>query len=98
MRYLTLTSDSANFETETVDDQVLLKWNHAYDFSNIAFIGIASISFQGFKADKHHDFLVPIYSNLISRTIMNPKRNILNVRVTKNSHVAQCQLNMSKCT
>ena len=98
MRYLTLTSESANFETDVVGDQVILKWNHAYDFSNIAYIGISSISFQGFKPNKHHDFLIPVYSNLISRTIMNPKRNILNVRVTRNSHVAECQLNMSKCT
>ena len=98
MRYLTLTSDCSKFECDTVGDQTVFKWNTFYDFTNIGYIGISSITFHGFKPNKNHDQLVPIYSNLISRTIMNPKRNILNLRVTRNSHVAHCQLNMSKCT
>ena len=98
MRYLTLTSDCSKFDCDTVGDQLVLKWNTFYDFTNIGFIGISSISFHGFKPNTKHDRLVPIYSNLISRTIMNPKRNILNLRITRNSHVAQCQLNMSEYT
>ena len=98
MRYLTLTSDCSKFEYDAVGDQVILKWNAFYDFANIGFIGISSICFQGFNSNTDRDVCVPVYCNLISRTVMNPKRNILNLRITRNSHVAHCQLNMSKST
>ena len=98
MRYLTLTNDCSKFETDSVGDQVVLKWNNPYDFTNIAYVGISAITFHGFKPNRNHDVLVPVHTNLITRTIMNPRRNILNIRIPRNSHVAESQLNMSKYT
>ena len=99
MRYLTLTSDSSKYQSESVGDAVIVTWTVHQDFTNISDIGISSIRFSGFKkieALKGHDIMVPIHSNLITRTVMNPKRNILCLRIPRNSMVAECQLNMSR--
>ena len=95
MRYLTLTSDSSNFEYFCMDKIVKFKWNISQDFSNISYVGISSLILNGFKPTKTERYL-KISTNIITRTIANPKRNILNLRIPKNSSVAQFQLNMSK--
>ena len=97
MRYLTLTSDSSKYQCNSVGDTAVVQWNVHHDFTNISDIGITSITFSGFKKTQGHDVKVPIYSNLITRTVTNPKRNILTVRIPKNSSVAEFQLNMSRC-
>ena len=97
MRYLTLTSDSSKYQCTSAGGTVVLQWNVHHDFTNISDIGITSITFSGFKKIQGHDVKVPIYSNLITRTVTNPKRNILTIRIPKNSSVAECQLNMSRC-
>ena len=94
MRYLTLTNDCSKFEYDTVGNEVILKWNVQQDFVNAAAIGISSLTMCGFKLPKA-DVMVPIYTNIITRTITNPKRNILNLRIPRHSLVANCQLNMS---
>ena len=98
MRYLTLTSDSSKYQCDTVGDTVVVNWTVHHDFTNISDIGISSIRFSGFQKTQGHDVLVPIYSNLITRTVTNPKRNILSLRIPRNSMVAECQLNMSRCS
>ena len=99
MRYLTLTSDSSKYQCDSVGDTTIVTWTVHHDFTNISDIGISSIRFSGYKKteeQKGHDFMVPIYSNLITRTVMNPKRNILSLRIPRGSMVAECQLNMSR--
>ena len=95
MRYLTLTNDCTKFEYDTVGTLVTVKWNIQQDFTNVASIGISSLTMCGYKLPKT-DIMVPIYTNVITRTITNPKRNILNLRLPRHSLVANCQLNMSK--
>ena len=100
MRYLTLTSDSSKYRCVSVGDTIVLSWTVHHDFTNISDIGISSIRFTGFaKSQKQrgHDIMVPINSNLITRTVMNPKRNILSLKIPRNNAVAECQLNMSRC-
>ena len=96
MRYLTLTSESSKYQCDSVGDTVIAKWTVYQDFTNISDIGISSITFSGYKKTQGHDVTVPIYSNLITRTVTNPKRNILSLRIPRNSLVAECQLNMSR--
>lgn len=101
MRYLTLTSDSSKYRCVSVGDTIVLSWTVHHDFTNISDIGISSIRFSGFaksQKQKGHDIMVPINSNLITRTVMNPKRNILSLRIPRNNTVAECQLNMSRLT
>ena len=100
MRYLTLTSDSSKYRCVSVGDTIVLSWTVHHDFTNISDIGISSIRFTGFaKSQKQrgHDIMVQINSNLITRTVMNPKRNILSLKIPRNNAVAECQLNMSRC-
>ena len=100
MRYLTLTSDSSKYRCVSVGDTIVLSWTVHHDFTNISDIGISSIRFTGFaksQKQKGHDIMVPINSNLITRTVMNPKRNILSLKIPRNNVVAECQLNMSRC-
>ena len=95
MRYLTLSSDSSHFQYDSAGDNVTFKWNISENFSNIAYIGISSIIITGLKQSKT-DTMISILTNLISRTIGNPRRNIINLRLPRHSSLAQCQLNMSK--
>ena len=95
MRFLTLTSDSSNFEYFVIDKSLKCKWNISQDFSNISYVGISSLILDGFKPTKTERYL-KISTNIITRTISNPKRNILNLKIQKNSSVAQFQLNMSE--
>ena len=95
MRFLTLSSDSSNFEFSTNDNILICKWNITHDFSNISYIGISSLMLNGFKPSRSENF-VKVSTNIINRTIANPTRNILNLCIRKNSTVAQCQLNMSE--
>lgn len=95
MRFLTLTSDSSNFEFSTDDNILICKWNINHDFSNISYIGISSLMMTGFEPTEFESF-VKVSTNIINRTIANPTRNILNLCIQKNSTVAQCQLNMSR--
>ena len=97
MRYLTLTSESSKYQCVSVGDTIVATWTVHHDFTNISDIGISSIQFNGFKR-QGHDVMVPVYSNLITRTITNPKRKILSLRIPRNSMVAECQLNMSRLT
>ena len=102
MRYITLTDKCVNFEfsSRKNPDLVKLTWNVPHDFSEIPFIGIHSfyLSELEVKDDKHdrHDSHIRICTNLITRTITNPTRNILDIRIPKNSVVAECRLNTSK--
>ena len=96
MRYLTFTSDSSKYQCNSVGDTVIVQWNVHHDFRNVSDIGITTMTFSGFKKSQGHDVMVPIYSNLITRTVTNPKRNILSLRIPRNSMVADCQLNMSR--
>ena len=95
MRFLTLSSDSSNFEYSCIDNTLKLKWNIKQDFSNIHYVGISSFIFTGFKPS-NTERLLKISTNIISRTNANPKRDILNLCIRKNSTVAQLHLNMSK--
>ena len=95
MRYLTLTSESSKYQCVSVGDAIVVTWTVHHDFTNISDIGISSIRFNGFEI-QGHDVMVNIYSNLITRTVTNPKRNILSLRIPRKCTVAECQLNMSR--
>lgn len=102
MRFITLTDNCLNFDFSADKNPDVLKliWNVAHDFSEIPFIGIHSfhlseLELPGDKND-HYDTHVRISTNLIARTITNPTRNILDIRVPKNSVVVECRLNTSK--
>ena len=102
MRYISLSEDCLNFEfsSQTSPNILTLTWNVPHDFSNIAFIGINSLylSFLRYHTEKNHptENHVKIYTNLIRRTVTNPKRRILDLKIPKSSHILECKLNMSK--
>ena len=101
MRYITLTDKCLNFEFSSQRNPDILKliWNVPHDFSEIPFIGIHSFHLSELgprdgKSDRH-DTHIRLSTNLITRTITNPTRNILDLRIPKNSVVAECKLNTS---
>ena len=106
MRYITLTDKCLNFEfsSQKSPNSLKLIWNVPHDFSDVAFIGISSFYLSELEPrlekNRSHDYHVRLSTNLISRTITNPTRNILDLRIPKNSLVAECRLNTSKfsCT
>ena len=101
MRYITLTDKCLNFEFSSQEnsDFVKLIWNVPHDFSEVSYIGIHSFHLSELKnKSNHHDYHIRLSSNLIARTITNPTRNILDIRIPKNSVVAECRLNTSKYT
>ena len=101
MRYITLTDKCLNFEFSSQEnpDIVKLIWNVPHDFSEVPYIGIHSFHLSELKNKSgHHDYHIRLSSNLIARTITNPTRNILDIRIPKNSVVAECRLNTSKYT
>ena len=97
MRYITLTDKCVNFEFSTNSKDIKLVWNVPHDFSEIPFIGIHSFHLSELEIKKH-DSHIRLSTNLITRTITNPTRNILDIRIPKNSVVAECRLNTSKYT
>ena len=102
MKFITLTEKCVNFEfsSQQNPDVLILTWNVAHDFSNVAFIGVNSFHLSNiiqFKDQNHfHDNHIRISTNLISRTITNPTRNILDIRVPKHAIVAECRINTSR--
>ena len=102
MRYISLSDDCINFDfsTQTTPNILTLTWNVPHDFSNVAFIGINSINISSlrYQTEKNHptENHVKIYTNLIRRTVTNPKRRILDIKIPKNSNFLECKLNMSK--
>ena len=100
MRYITLTDKCLDFEFFTGPKKLKLIWNVPHDFSEIPFIGIHSFHLSELKIDEknRHDLHLRLSTNLIARTITNPTRNILDIRIPKNSVVAECRLNTSKYT
>lgn len=101
MRYITLTEKCLNFEfsSQKNPDIVNLVWNVPHDFSDIPFIGIHSFHLSELSLpdnrNERHDSHIRLSTNLITRTITNPTRNILDLRIPKNSVVAECRLNTS---
>ena len=100
MRYITLTDRCLNFEFHSQEnpDVVQFIWNVPHDFTEVPYIGIHSFYLSELEMkDKNgrHDYHIRISSNLIARTITNPTRNILDIRIPKNSVVAECRLNTS---
>ena len=99
MRFITLTDKCLNFDFSSQKNPDVLKliWNVPHDFSEIPFIGIHSFHLSELEiSSANHDTHVRISTNLIARTITNPTRNILDIRIPKNSVVAECRLNTSK--
>ena len=97
MRYITLTDECVNFGFSSNSNDLKLVWNVPHDFSEIPFIGIHSFHLSELET-KNHDSHIRLSTNLITRTITNPKRNILDIRIPKNSAVAECRLNTSEYT
>ena len=100
MRYITFTNRCLNFEFSTQESPNILKlvWNVQHDFSEIPYIGIHSFYLSELQERDEKDGLdyhIRISTNLIARTITNPTRNILDIRMPKNSVVAECRLNTS---
>ena len=74
MRSLYLTSNCESF-TETYENKKLtLSWKTNFDFSKIAFIGLAKLQLVGVISENY--LLLPIYCNVIERTTCNPLREI----------------------
>lgn len=98
MRFITLTDKCVNFEfSQTTPDILKLVWNVPHDFSEIPYIGIHSFYLSELKLrEDKKDSHIRLSTNLIARTITNPTRNILDIRIPKNSVVAECRLNTSK--
>ena len=97
MRYITFTDQCLNFEFSTQESAKILKliWNVQHDFSEIPYIGIHSFYLSELQERDSFDYHIRISTNLIARTITNPTRNILDIRMQKNSVVAECRLNTS---
>ena len=97
MRYITFTNRCLNFEFSTQESPNILKlvWNVQHDFSEIPYIGIHSFYLSELQERQDFDYHIRISTNLIARTITNPTRNILDMRMQKNSVVAECRLNTS---
>ena len=101
MRYITLTDECVNFEfVKTKPNGLTLTWNVAHDLSNVTYIGINSFHLSTLKyhndsANHSRDAHIRIYTNLISRTVTNPTRRILDLKIPKSSNVAETKLNMS---
>ena len=97
MRYITFTDQCLNFEFSTQESPNILKliWNVQHDFSEIPYIGIHSFYLSELQERQDFDYHIRISTNLIARTITNPTRNILDIRMPKNSVVAECRLNTS---
>ena len=76
MRYITLTDECVNFGFSSNSNDLKLVWNVPHDFSEIPFIGIHSFHLSELET-KNHDSHIRLSTNLITRTITNPKRNIL---------------------
>ena len=97
MRYITFTDQCLNFEFSTQESPNILKliWNVQHDFSEIPYIGIHSFYLSELQERQDFDSHIRISTNLIARTITNPTRNILDMRMQKNSVVAECRLNTS---
>lgn len=99
MKFIALNNDCHDFEFSIDQKSLTMIWNVSHDLSNVAYIGINSFhlsSVKPFTDGKHlTDGHISIYSNLISRTVTNPKRRILDVRVPKNSSVVECSINTS---
>ena len=97
MRYITFTDQCLNFEFSTQESPKILKliWNVQHDFSEIPYIGIHSFYLSELQECNSFDYHIRISTNLIARTITNPTRNILDIRMQKNSVVAECRLNTS---
>ena len=98
MRYITLTDRCLNFEftSQQSSDSLKLIWNVPHDFSDIPYIGIHSFYLSELKErTENFDYHIRISTNLIARTITNPTRNILDIRIPSNSVVAECRLNTS---
>lgn len=97
MRYITLTDKCLNFEFVSQENAKTLKliWNVPHDFSEVPFIGIYSFHLSELEIQDDHDYHIRLSTNLIARTITNPTRNILDIRIPENSRVAECRLNTS---
>ena len=101
MRYITLTNECLNFEFSSQQSSRSLKfiWNVPHDFSDIPYIGIHSFHLSELepRVEQNHNYdsHIRLSTNLIARTITNPTRNILDIRIPKNSVVAECRLNTS---
>ena len=100
MRYITLTDQCVNFEHTSQNKTLKLIWNVPHDFSEIPYIGIHSFYLSELEPNRDnknhpHDSHIRLSTNLIARTITNPTRNILDIRLPKNSVVAECRLNTS---
>ena len=99
MKFITLNNDCHDFEFSSNQSTLTLTWNVSHDLTNVNFIGLHSFhlsSIKNYIDGKHiHDGHIRIYTNLISRTVTNPKRRILDIRIPKNSTVVDCSINTS---
>ena len=95
MRYLLLSSSSKHFDYTANNNKIELTWNLPFDFTNIGYVGISNLHIGNLIASPT-DAIASVHSNIISRTMTNPDRNILNFKIPKDSTVVEVRLNMGK--
>ena len=101
MKYITLTDECVDFDfVKTKPNGLILTWNVAHDLSNVTHIGINSfhlseVRYHTDSGNHSRDAHIRIYTNLISRTVTNPTRRILDLKIPKSCNVAEMKLNMS---
>ena len=84
MKYLRLTNACQFFTGLSNEEKLQLSWDTSLNLTPYKFVSLLKIQMGPIKADEHNR-LVSVCTNIISRTLHNPLREITCVQVPRRS-------------
>ena len=81
-RYLYLTDDCSFCVKEVIGSSVILTWHSNIDLSCFKLVGLLQIQI-GPLLPSNSDYVIRVYSNLVTRSIFNPNRELAFVQIAR---------------
>ena len=90
MKYIRLTNACQSYAVVNELDSVHLNWNIALNLAPYKYASLLRLQI-GPIISRDQDRLVPVYTNLISRTLLNPLREIALIHIPRKSYFIEFQ-------
>ena len=81
-KYLYLTDDCSFCDKQVIGTNVVLTWHTNFDLSCFKLVGLLQIQI-GPLFQSSTDYVIRVYSNLVTRSIFNPNRELAFIQVSR---------------
>ena len=92
MKHIRLTNDCQFFSLTNDQESITLTWNLSINLSEYKCIALREVQL-GPLIPSRRDYMIKMYTNMISRTLYNPLREISKIQIPRNTVYANYSSN-----